>query len=146
MVRLALERIDWARDDPRWFAMLEQTLRHDGDPSRVDWHDDDLSCFRQLLDRCDPDVRGRPTDRQHRREEQAGREAGRNRYERREKALPEQVSRDCAKASRTPNSPHRDSAKYATSPNAPADAKKQCGKTETREQPRAQALAGERVV
>ncbi len=28
ILRLALERVDWRRDNPRWFNMLEQTLRH----------------------------------------------------------------------------------------------------------------------
>ncbi|HET7617364.1 MAG TPA: ankyrin repeat domain-containing protein [Vicinamibacterales bacterium] len=65
VVALALERLDWARDDPRWFSMLEQTLRHDSDPSVASWDDSPhVTCLRLLLDRCDPNVRGRPTDRQ----------------------------------------------------------------------------------
>jgi hypothetical protein len=64
IVRMALERVDWPRDDPRWFTMLEQPLRTwtHGSGS-ADWPADTyLTCFRLLLDRCDPDLRGRPTD------------------------------------------------------------------------------------
>jgi ankyrin repeat protein len=64
VVRAALEQIDWPRDDPRWFPMLEQTLRHDSDPAVTDWDNSPhLACFRLLLERCDPNLRGRPTDR-----------------------------------------------------------------------------------
>ena len=66
IVRLALERVTWPRDDPRWFDLLEQPLRSwthgasgDGLP-----RDAYLRCFEMLLDRCDPNVRGRPTDEQ----------------------------------------------------------------------------------
>jgi ankyrin repeat protein len=63
IMRLALERIDWPREDPRWFAMLEQTLRHDSDAAVASWEDSPhLACFRLLLARCDPNLRGRPTD------------------------------------------------------------------------------------
>lgn len=64
IVRMALEHIDWARDDPRWFTMLEQPLRtwtHGSASETWDKHTY-LTCFRLLLDRCDPDLRGRPTD------------------------------------------------------------------------------------
>jgi ankyrin repeat protein len=65
IVRLALERLDWPRDDIRWFWMLEQTLRHDSDTSASSWADSPyLACFRLLLTRCDPNLRGRATDRQ----------------------------------------------------------------------------------
>jgi ankyrin repeat protein len=65
IVRLALDRVGWSADDPRWFAMLEQTLRHDSDPSATSWNDSPhLACFRLLVTRCDPNLRGRPTDRQ----------------------------------------------------------------------------------
>jgi hypothetical protein len=65
VVRAALEQIDWHPDDPRWFSMLEQTLRHDSDPAGTDWNDSPhLTCFHLLLERCDPNLRGRPTDRQ----------------------------------------------------------------------------------
>ena len=66
ILRLALERVDWARDDPRWFNMLEQTLRHWAFGSATQGWDENtyLACFRLMLDRCDPNVRGRPTDNQ----------------------------------------------------------------------------------
>ena len=49
IVRLALERVDWPRDDVRWFTALEQTVR--GGRS--------LECFRLVLERCNPNIRGR---------------------------------------------------------------------------------------
>lgn len=64
IVRMALGHVDWARDDPRWFEMLEQPLRTwaHGAVSK-DWDRSTyLTCFRLLLGRCDPDLRGRPTD------------------------------------------------------------------------------------
>jgi ankyrin repeat protein len=65
IVRLALERVEWSRDHGSWFPMLEQTLRHDSEGSASSWADSPhLACFRLLLDRCDPNLRGRPTDRQ----------------------------------------------------------------------------------
>ena len=65
VVRAALEQIDWHPDDPRWFPMLEQALGHDSDPEGTDWTDSPyLACFRLLLERCNPNLRGRPTDRQ----------------------------------------------------------------------------------
>ena len=64
IVRLALERVDWARDDPRWFTMLEQPLRTWTHRSIGEAWDKTtyLTCFRLLLERCDPNLRGRPTD------------------------------------------------------------------------------------
>ena len=64
IVRMALERVDWPRDDPRWFMVLEQPLRTwTHGPSGDDLpRDTYLTCFRLVLERCDPDVRGRPTD------------------------------------------------------------------------------------
>jgi ankyrin repeat protein len=64
IVRLALERVDWPRADPRWFSVLEQPLRtwthgSSGDDLPRDTY---LTCFKLLLERCDPDLRGRPTD------------------------------------------------------------------------------------
>ena len=64
IVRMALEHVDWPPDDPRWFTMLEQPLRtwthgavgESWDKSTY------LTCFRLLLERCDPNLRGRPTD------------------------------------------------------------------------------------
>ena len=49
IVRLALERVDWPRDDVRWFTVLEQPIRRGSD----------LECFRLVLERCDPNIRGR---------------------------------------------------------------------------------------
>jgi len=64
IVRLALEHVGWLPDDPRWFAMLEQPLRRwsHGSISQAWDRSTDLACFRLLLDRCDPNLRGRPTD------------------------------------------------------------------------------------
>ena len=66
IVRMALERVDWPRDDPRWFTVLEQPLRtwthgSSGDDLPRDTY---LTCFRLVLERCDPNLRGRPTDEQ----------------------------------------------------------------------------------
>jgi ankyrin repeat protein len=65
ILRMTLERIDWARDDPRWFTMLESTLRKWAFGSATEGWDQStyLVCFKLLLDRCDPNLRGRPTDR-----------------------------------------------------------------------------------
>jgi ankyrin repeat protein len=64
VVRAGLAGIDWRPEEPRWFTMLEQTLRHDSDPAGTDWDDSPhVACFRLLLERCDPNLRGRPTDR-----------------------------------------------------------------------------------
>jgi ankyrin repeat protein len=64
IVRLALEQVDWPRDDPRWFTMLEQPLRTWTHGSTSEAWDEStyLTCFRLLLERCDPNLRGRPTD------------------------------------------------------------------------------------
>ena len=66
IVRMALKRVDWPRDDPRWFTVLEQPLRTwTHGPSGDDLpRDTYLACFRLVLERCDPNVRGRPTDEQ----------------------------------------------------------------------------------
>jgi len=64
IVGMALQLLDWPRHDPRWFGMLIQPLSF--------WHhipwlyagnkDFDratyLTCFRLILDRCDPNVIG----------------------------------------------------------------------------------------
>jgi ankyrin repeat protein len=65
IVRLALDRVDWPREDARWFEILEQPLRMWAYGSgSADWDRTTyLECFRQLLARCDPDLRGRVTDR-----------------------------------------------------------------------------------
>jgi ankyrin repeat protein len=60
-VDLALRQVDWPRDDPRWFEMLEQPLRlwRHGPPIE-DWdRSTHLTCFRLLLERCEPSMRGR---------------------------------------------------------------------------------------
>jgi ankyrin repeat protein len=64
IVRMALEHVDWARDDPRWYAILEQPLRiwnhGSGHWARPEWDRGTyLTCFRLLLERCDANVRGR---------------------------------------------------------------------------------------
>ncbi len=45
LVRLALPRMTWPRDDPRWWWMLWHPLYRS------------LECFRLVLERCDPNVR-----------------------------------------------------------------------------------------
>jgi ankyrin repeat protein len=56
IVRMALERVDWPREDQRWFWMLWRPLPgHSPRPhdERARFHE----CFRLVLERCDPDVR-----------------------------------------------------------------------------------------
>ncbi len=65
IVRMALERIDWPREDPRWFRFLARPLDfwnhipwlYAGNPEldRGTY----LVCFRLVLERCDPNVIGR---------------------------------------------------------------------------------------
>jgi ankyrin repeat protein len=65
IVRLALERVDWPRDDPRWFWILGSPLSfwnhipwlYAGNPDldRGTY----LTCFRLVLERCGPNLRGR---------------------------------------------------------------------------------------
>ena len=64
IVRMALERVDWPRDDPRWFTVLEQPLRTWTHGSGSDdWpRDTYVTCFRLVLARADPNLRGRPND------------------------------------------------------------------------------------
>jgi ankyrin repeat protein len=50
IVRLALERIDWPRDDTRWMGPLWQVFTCHAGVERG------LDCFRQLLDRADPNI------------------------------------------------------------------------------------------
>jgi ankyrin repeat protein len=56
IVRMALERIDWPREDPRWFWMLWRPL-----PGHEDLNDaEQVDCresFRLILERCDPNLR-----------------------------------------------------------------------------------------
>lgn len=65
-LQMALDRIDWPRDDPRWFGMLEQPLRSWTHGPSGDTYDQStyLTCFKMLLKHCDPNLRGRPTDNQ----------------------------------------------------------------------------------
>jgi len=53
IVRMALERIDWPRDDPQWFWMLGRSLESDSDGGSH------LECFRQVLERSGPHMIGR---------------------------------------------------------------------------------------
>ena len=64
IVRMALEQVDWPPGDERWFTMLEQPLRTWTHGSNSDGWDKNtyLTCFCLLLERCDPNLRGRPTD------------------------------------------------------------------------------------
>ncbi|HUI42152.1 MAG TPA: ankyrin repeat domain-containing protein [Terriglobia bacterium] len=64
IVRLALERIDWPRHDPRWFWFLARPLDF---WNHIPWlyagnHELDrgtyLACFRLVLERCDPNILG----------------------------------------------------------------------------------------
>ena len=66
ILRMALSRVDWPRNDPRWFGALEQPLRLWAHGSGgADWDRSTyFTCFRLLLERCDPNLRGRPTDKQ----------------------------------------------------------------------------------
>jgi len=55
IVRMALERIDWPKEDPRWHGMLVRSLGDHAAPDR----ERHAACFRQVLDRCDPSVPGK---------------------------------------------------------------------------------------
>jgi ankyrin repeat protein len=64
IVRMSLERVDWPRDDPRWFPILEQPLRiwnhGSGDWANPEWDRGTYQeCFRLVLEHCDPNLRGR---------------------------------------------------------------------------------------
>lgn len=61
IVALALQQVDWPRDDPRWFEMMEQPLRlwRHGPPIENWDRGPHLTCFRMILERCDPNMRGR---------------------------------------------------------------------------------------
>jgi hypothetical protein len=64
IVRMALERVDWGRDDPRWYRILEQPLRiwnhGSGHWASPEWDRGTyLTCFRLVLERCDANVSGR---------------------------------------------------------------------------------------
>jgi hypothetical protein len=49
IVRIALERIDWAADDPRWFWMLFRPMHNN--PHKTA---ECCECFRLILARCGP--------------------------------------------------------------------------------------------
>lgn len=64
IVRMALARIDWPRNDPRWFFFLARSLDF---WNHIPWlyaanpeldRTTYLDCFRQVLERCDPNVIG----------------------------------------------------------------------------------------
>ena len=57
IVRQALARIEWRRDDPRWFPILEQPLRVSERPGAD--RNRFVRCFALLVARCDPNLRGR---------------------------------------------------------------------------------------
>jgi hypothetical protein len=56
IVRMALERIDWPRDDPRWFWMLWRPLPGHQDLTEAE-QADSRATFRLILERCDPNLR-----------------------------------------------------------------------------------------
>jgi hypothetical protein len=56
IVRMALERIDWSRDDPRWFWMLWRPLPGHRDLNEAE-QADSCATFRLILERCDPNIR-----------------------------------------------------------------------------------------
>lgn len=56
IVRMALERIDWPRDDPRWFWMLWRPLPGHRDLNEAE-QADSRATFRLILERCDPNLR-----------------------------------------------------------------------------------------
>jgi ankyrin repeat protein len=56
IVRMALERIDWPRDDPRWFWMLWRPLPGHRDLNETE-QADSRATFRLILERCDPNIR-----------------------------------------------------------------------------------------
>jgi ankyrin repeat protein len=67
LVRFALPMVDLARDDPKWFGALEGALRMwnhgSGHWCHPEWDRTTyLECFRLILQRCDPNLRGREPD------------------------------------------------------------------------------------
>jgi ankyrin repeat protein len=56
IVRMALEQVDWPRDHPDWFGKLWSPLPGYKPRTEAD-HALYLECFRQVLERCDPNVR-----------------------------------------------------------------------------------------
>ncbi len=67
IVAACLERLDWPKDDTRWFEILEQPLRlwNHGPGHWVPRGAEELDrstyalCFRLILERCDPNLVGR---------------------------------------------------------------------------------------
>ncbi|HEY3458422.1 MAG TPA: ankyrin repeat domain-containing protein [Bryobacteraceae bacterium] len=64
IVRMALTRIDWPRSDPRWFFFLTRSLDV---WNHIPWlyasnpeldRSTYIACFRQVLERCDPNIIG----------------------------------------------------------------------------------------
>jgi Ankyrin repeats (3 copies) len=63
IVRMALEHVDWPRDDPRWFRILGEPLFHWNHYPRVRGNPEldrstYLTCFRLVLERCGPNLIG----------------------------------------------------------------------------------------
>lgn len=56
IVRMALERIDWPRDDIRWFWILWRPLPGHRDLTEAE-QADSCATFRRILERCDPNLR-----------------------------------------------------------------------------------------
>jgi ankyrin repeat protein len=56
IVRMALDRTDWPRDDPRWFWMLWRPLPGHQDLNEAE-QADSRATFRLILERCDPNLR-----------------------------------------------------------------------------------------
>jgi hypothetical protein len=56
IVRMALERINWPRDDPRWFWLLWRPLPGHRDLNEAE-QADSRATFRLILERCDPNLR-----------------------------------------------------------------------------------------
>ncbi len=56
IVRMALDRIDWPRDDPRWFWMLWRPLPGHQDLNEAE-QADSRATFRLILERCNPNIR-----------------------------------------------------------------------------------------
>ena len=56
IVRMALKRINWPRDDPRWFWMLWRPLPGHRDLNEAE-QADSRATFRLIFERCDPNLR-----------------------------------------------------------------------------------------
>jgi ankyrin repeat protein len=54
IVRAALEHVDWPRDDPHWYEMLDQPVRSWNKESGS--HDSYVECFRLILERCSANI------------------------------------------------------------------------------------------